>query len=297
MATSRTVSKSGVWLLLGALGVAGGQNAACSSKFKTCYQTRTCPTAQSDAGAAGDQSDDTGGQSGSAGTQSGSAGTQSGGTSGEVEQSAAGRAEPTDDGGEGGQTPSGASGATAAGTGGASAAAGTGGTNAAGQGGSVATGGGGATSGGGASASAGGGIGADGPVGCNTVVQQGQEVAPQAVSVMFPAGTQGAVSAGTYVLTQSEWYNASGPIARATLLVSTAPGVVTVQGIDEYFSNTFRYTMTLLTNGPITNTYSCAVPSSNTYPINTPALADYSATSTSLTLIFPPYRRLTYTKR
>jgi hypothetical protein len=65
MAVSTKVSKPGVWLLLGALGVVGAQSAACSSKFSSCHEHRNCPkTPQPEAGAGGDES---GGSSGGAG--------------------------------------------------------------------------------------------------------------------------------------------------------------------------------------------------------------------------------------
>jgi sulfatase modifying factor 1 len=96
MAVSTRVSKAGVWLLLGILGVAAAQNAACSPKFHSCYRTRTCPKApHDDAGAAGEEAAGTGG--------AGEAGAEFGGTSG-GEQSPAG-ASGAADGGSGGVPP------------------------------------------------------------------------------------------------------------------------------------------------------------------------------------------------
>jgi len=62
MAGSTKVSRSGVWLLLGALGITGAQITSCSSPFHSCYETRTCaPVPHDEAGAAGDEFGGTGG--------------------------------------------------------------------------------------------------------------------------------------------------------------------------------------------------------------------------------------------
>jgi len=62
MAGSTKVSRSGVWLLLGALGITAAQSASCSSPFHSCYETRTCaPVPHDEAGAAGDEFGGTGG--------------------------------------------------------------------------------------------------------------------------------------------------------------------------------------------------------------------------------------------
>ena len=115
----------------------------------------------------------------------------------------------------------------------------------------------------------------------------------------LPAGTRGAISPGTYVLTEWEWYNSTSTIqGRSTLLVTVSNAVTTIQGIDEFIENQpFRYTRTLATNDPVTGTYTCIVPTPSIYgSINTPAASDYSATSTILILNFSQYR-LTYTKQ
>ena len=57
MAHSTKVSKTGVWLLLGVLGLAGAQSAACSAPFHSCHELRRCPKeTEAEAGAAGDES-------------------------------------------------------------------------------------------------------------------------------------------------------------------------------------------------------------------------------------------------
>lgn len=79
MAVLTKVSKAGVWLLLGVLGVAGAQSAACSPRFSSCYRTKTCPKVpHDDAGAAGEEA---GG---------GAAGAESGGTGGGIGERPAG---------------------------------------------------------------------------------------------------------------------------------------------------------------------------------------------------------------
>lgn len=71
MAVSTNVSRSRLWLLLGALGLAAAHTAACSSRFRSCYDTRTCSDEpQAEAGAAGDESD---GANGTAGRATGGA--------------------------------------------------------------------------------------------------------------------------------------------------------------------------------------------------------------------------------
>jgi len=56
MAISTKVSKTGVWVVLGVLGIAAAQGMACSKPFHSCYETRTCPAKPHDAGAAGEES-------------------------------------------------------------------------------------------------------------------------------------------------------------------------------------------------------------------------------------------------
>jgi len=96
MAISSNSSKFVVWLLLGSLGFAGAHSAGCSPKFHSCYETRTCPKANPEAGAAGDVSDgSSGAATASAGAgqpsyggaamqqqEAGAAGENSGGTAG-----------------------------------------------------------------------------------------------------------------------------------------------------------------------------------------------------------------------
>lgn len=80
MTISTKVSKTGVWLVLGILCLAGAQSAACSKPFHTCYETRTCapPLPEDEAGAAGESF---GGASGeTAGSTGGKSGAGRGGT-------------------------------------------------------------------------------------------------------------------------------------------------------------------------------------------------------------------------
>jgi len=281
MGTSAGISKSGVWLVLSALGIAAGQSAACSSKFSSCYESRTCPEAQAEAGAAGDES---------------------GGTGGQIAQPTAGREEPAGDGGEAGETFAGAAGMTPTGSAGAPLDGGTGGMSSAGQSGGVAVGGGGttATGSGGTTSNGGGGTGGStGPVGCNAVVLSGPFLNPQSLPGDAPAGTKGIVRSGNYQLTKLEFFNdAPGFPARSALQVSVSNSVVTIQGIDEIFFNELtqvptRYTKTLATNTPVTITTTCSDP---TGTVNIPGPSDYSATSDTLVLYGSGYRT-TYTKQ
>jgi len=98
MTFSAKVSKTGRWLLLGVLVLAGAPGAACSPPFRTCYQNRTCPPkAQGDAGEAGDES----GGASDGGTQStaGASGSGRGGASNGMGESGA---SGTGDGGDAG---------------------------------------------------------------------------------------------------------------------------------------------------------------------------------------------------
>ena len=115
MAHSTKVSKTGVWLLLGVLGLAGAQNAACSAPFHSCHELRRCPKeTQAEAGAAGDESAGASAESGQ--PAGGAAGAGRGGTKG----GASGAADPSSgDAGDGGD---------AGGTVGTGGTAGTGGT-------------------------------------------------------------------------------------------------------------------------------------------------------------------------
>ena len=107
MAISTKVSKSGMCLLLGVLGIAGAQLAACSSEFTSCYAHRNCPDEPLDeAGAAGDES----------GGTSGGEGQSLAGTSGSA-RAGAGAGETTAD--SGGAAGAGGGDATSAGESGA----------------------------------------------------------------------------------------------------------------------------------------------------------------------------------
>jgi len=89
MAVSANISKTGFWLLLGFLGLAGAQTAACSSEFHSCYDSRTCPPKpEAEAGAAGDEA---GGGSGGAGpARAGAAGSDRAGAGGVLAEAGVG---------------------------------------------------------------------------------------------------------------------------------------------------------------------------------------------------------------
>lgn len=81
--------KSKYWFVVTVVGTVGGQAAACSSDFHSCYETRTCPAggkAGATAGEAGEQQDTGGdsgaGRGGSAADQAGNGGSEDAGTSG-----------------------------------------------------------------------------------------------------------------------------------------------------------------------------------------------------------------------
>jgi len=128
MAISSKFSRSGVCFVLGILGAAGAQTVACSSKFSSCYEHRTCPAGDAEAGAAGDESGGRGGerpgggasgagQSGAVGsTSSGSGGTGEPGGSSEAGE---GGTNEVASGGTSGGGAAGSSGAAAGGTAGA----------------------------------------------------------------------------------------------------------------------------------------------------------------------------------
>lgn len=86
MANLAKISRSSVWcVLLGGLAIGGMQSAACSSPFRSCYETRTCPVKpQDEAGAAGEEAggDAAGGVGPSAGAGGGDL-TETGGVTGE----------------------------------------------------------------------------------------------------------------------------------------------------------------------------------------------------------------------
>lgn len=103
MATLSKASKSRVFFLVGALGLAGAQTVACSGKFHSCYETRTCPPKpHDDAGAAGEES---GGASGGAEPSAGASGSGRSGAGGVPEAAGSGGTDEAggpSDAGEGG---------------------------------------------------------------------------------------------------------------------------------------------------------------------------------------------------
>lgn len=103
MAVSTKVSRSGLWILLGGLGGAATQSAACSAAFHTCYETRTCRSEHEEAGAAGAMEAELGGAKGGAGrSPTGASGSGRGGGGEKPTESGAGGTEEVDLGGLGG---------------------------------------------------------------------------------------------------------------------------------------------------------------------------------------------------
>jgi len=102
MAISTRASKNRLWILLGVFGLAGGQSAACSAPFHSCYETRTC--AGSPGGEAGAAGEEAGGATGGAvQPKAGSSGLGRGGDGDRSGESGAGGAQENQ-GGEAGAT-------------------------------------------------------------------------------------------------------------------------------------------------------------------------------------------------
>jgi len=203
MAISNKISRSGLWLLVGGLGLLGVQGAACSAPFRTCHYNRTCPPAEA-----------------------GSAGDDSGGTGDEPEQSAAGRSGASYGGAGGTLAASGATdiddvgGASEAGHGGMTGS--TGGGTSAGAGGTAGSTFGGADGalGGGTSAAGTAGLSSGGAGGCATACARYQFCAS---NECLPAYVS------TRVLPATDQVNGSGQVNSAVVLTNKPQGDIIVQ--------------------------------------------------------------------
>ena len=142
---------------------------------------------------------------------------------------------------------------------------------------------------------------------CNAVAEQGTAVDSQSFpNSSLPDGTGGTIVAGTYVLTNFEWFMTSISVNVAgTISISVQDSVATLQGVFDGLDTTARYTGTLATTNPGTEVYICEdqVPAALLPLPNMPSSADYTATANTLMLMFPDPEspggghRLTFSKK
>jgi hypothetical protein len=224
-----------------------------------------------------------GGASGSAGSSTNNAGSSSAGKGGSTATagSTGDAGAPNTTGGTGAGTGNGGDAGEAGATDGVSGTGGSGGTGG--------TGGAGTSGSGGSGTSGSGGSGGAAAM-CNAVAQQGTPITPVTVSTA-PVAAHGTIVAGTYVLTADQFYNfeAGFTFKVSTIVVTVVGTKATIQGSDDQQSTLDNYTNTIdPTTTPTDFEYTCFYPPQppEQVPLNQPLYVDYTATPTTLKIIY-----------